>query len=80
MIGLMRNLTHQTLNLFKSAVTFFPQETRCDKMHFIVPWRILNKAILISSLSSFFFSQFMFLAGFYWSKREITKSLIVYDG
>ena len=51
-------------NPFKSAVTFFPQEKRSDKMYFLVSDKILNKMSLISSLSIIFFWQSLFFCRF----------------
>ena len=45
-MGSLRKHYHETFKLFKTAVIFFPQMTRIDKMFFLVPGKILNKMVL----------------------------------
>ena len=60
-IFLLRKKYQEIFKLFKKAVTFFPQMTRIDKMHFLVPEKILNKMVLNSALSIFFLAKPVFL-------------------
>ena len=60
-MGLLREQYHETFKLFKKAVTFFPQVTRIDKIHFHVPGKILKKMVLKSALSKFFLAKPVFL-------------------
>ena len=60
-MGLLRKQDHEAFKLFKNVVTFFPQVTRTDKMHFLVPGKILNKMVLKSALSKIFLAKPVFL-------------------